>query len=355
MKEVKANYSRYGLGELADPKKFTEAIDIAGRDSGWLKEKLRMMLLIRRVEEKIGDAIEAGEIVCPCHLAIGQEAIAVGVSSHLRSSDRVFGTHRSHSHYLALGCDVYRLFAEVLGKLDGCSRGMGGSMHLYGAENGFIGSVPIVGGTIPLAVGAALAAKMDKNGDVAVAYFGDGAAEEGVLHESLNLAAALRLPVLFVCENNLFSSHLHISLRQPAGRIARFAEAHCMPVETIDGNDVVSVSAASERMISGMRQGDGPSFLEAVTYRWRGHVGPREDIDVGVHRSKDLSRWKERDPVRRLIDALRHDKKMSEADLADMEESVLMEVSDAWGRANNAQFPNVSALMDLVYSGDHQV
>lgn len=353
MTNQRGDLSRYSLGALADPLEFTGELDIAGCDPARLKTGFRMMLLIRRVEETIAEGIASGEIVCPCHLAIGQEAIAVGISSHLRSSDRIFGTHRSHSHFLALGCDVYGLLAEVLGKNDGCSRGMGGSMHLYGAEQGFMGSVPIVGGTIPLAAGAALAAKMDGKGDVAVAYFGDGAAEEGVLHESLNLASALNLPVLFVCENNLFSSHLHISLRQPADRVARFAEAHCMPAETIDGNDLVSVSATSERMISNMRRGEGPAFLEAVTYRWRGHVGHREDIDVGVSRSKDLALWKQRDPVRRLFEALRKAGHVSEVDLEELENSVAAEVNDAWQRATAARFPEDSALMNLVYSGDH--
>jgi len=343
---------RNSLGDLTDPGKYTCSIDITGCDPALLKAQLRMMLVIRRVEEKIGDGVTAEEVVCPCHLGIGQEAIAVGISSHVRSSDRVFGTHRSHSHFLALGCDVYSLLAEVLGKYDGCSRGMGGSMHLHGVENGFIGSVPIVGGTVPLAVGAALAAKKDGKGDVAVAYFGDGAAEEGVLHESLNLAAVLKLPILFVCENNLFSSHLHISARQPADRVGRFAEAHRIPVETIDGNDAVAVSAASERMISRMRRGEGSGFLEAVTYRWRGHVGPSEDIDVGVNRSADLALWKARDPVRRMFDALKSAGNMDDLELERMNQSVVAEVTEAWQRAAGAAFPDGSTLMDLVYAGD---
>lgn len=342
--------SRNFLGDLSDSSKFTESLVITGCDPALLKAQLRMMLVIRRVEEKIGDGLTEGKIVCPCHLGIGQEAIAIGVAAHLRKSDRVFGTHRSHPHYLALGGDVYRLLAEVLGKLDGCSGGMGGSMHLYGAEHGFIGSVPVVAGTVPLAVGAALAAKKDGKGDVGVAFFGDGAAEEGAIHESLNLAATLKLPVLFVCENNLFSSHLHISQRQPANRVGRYGEAHCMPVETVDGNDVVAVSAASERLISQMRRGGGPGFLEAVTYRWRGHVGPREDNDVGVNRSADLMLWKNRDPVRRLLDALKSERLMNGAEFDRMNESVVKEVAEAWERACTAAYPADSALMKLVYA-----
>ena len=340
----------YDLGPLADPEKFTGPIDISGCDPGVLKSQLRMMMLIRRVEERIGDGIVEGKVVCPCHLGIGQEAIAVGISAHLRDSDRVFGAHRSHSHYLALGGETYPLLAEVLGKEDGCSRGMGGSMHLFGGAHGFKGSVPIVAGTVPLAVGAALAAKKDGRGDVAVAYFGDGAAEEGVVHESLNLAAALKLPVLFVCENNLFSSHLHISLRQPASRVGRFGEVHCMPTESIDGNDVAVVSVTSDHLIGRMRDGGGPAFLEAVTYRWRGHVGPREDNDVGVNRGTDLARWKARDPIRRLFDALNAAGEMDEGSLSRMDTEVTAQVAGAWAHAEAAPFPPAGALLDLVYA-----
>ena len=338
------------LGDLADPAKFTGQLDISGCDPVLLKSQLRMMLVIRRVEEKIGDEVTSGKIICPCHLGIGQEAIAVGISEPLRKTDRVFGGHRSHSHFLALGGGLYPLLAEILGKQDGCSRGMGGSMHLYGAELGFMGSVPIVAGTIPLAVGAALAAKKDGRGDVAVAYFGDGSAEEGAVHESLNLAAAFKLPVLFVCENNLFASHMHISLRQPSDRVSRYGEAHRIPVETVDGNDVAAVTAASRRVVARMRKGEGPAFVEAVTYRWRGHVGPREDLDVGVNRGPDLAQWKARDPVRRLFDVLKQQGIMNDAQFKEMNASIIADVAEAWARADAAAFPPESALMDLVYA-----
>ena len=338
------------LGGLADPKLFTTPLNIRGRDVVRLRNQLRTMLLIRRAEEKIGAMVEAGKIVCPCHLGIGQEAIAVGVSRHLRGTDRIFGAHRSHPHFLALGSSVYSLLAEVLGKQEGCSHGMGGSMHLYDASHGFIGSVPIVAGTVPLAVGAAMAAKKSGKGDVAVAYFGDGAAEEGIIHESLNLAAAFKLPILFVCENNLFSSHLHISLRQPADRVARFGDAHCMPTATIDGNDVTAVEDAAGEFITAMRDGAGPAFLEAVTYRWRGHVGPREDNDVGVNRGKDLVLWKERDPIERLASALSSSGALSEREYSELNEGVIAEIEEAWSRAESAPYPPDSALLDRVYS-----
>ncbi len=220
---------RTALGDLADPTCYTDRLNVDTEKREGLEADLELMLTIRRVEEVVGDLVSRGEVACPCHLSIGQEAVAVGVSRVLRSTDRIFGGHRSHAHYLALGGDPYRLFSEILGRDSGCSRGMGGSMHLYDPQVGFHGSVPIVAATIPIAVGAALAAKMDGIDTVAVCYFGDGAAEEGVLHESLNLAANLALPVLFVCENNLFSSHLDIRLRQPADAICRFAPDRATP------------------------------------------------------------------------------------------------------------------------------
>ncbi|MCX7890847.1 MAG: thiamine pyrophosphate-dependent dehydrogenase E1 component subunit alpha [Burkholderiales bacterium] len=342
--------ARYRLAELADPSRFREPLDIRGADPQRLLAQLRQMVLIRVAEEKIGDMVTAGAVRCPAHLGIGQEAVAVGISEHLRPTDRVFGAHRSHSHYFALGGDLDAILAEVLGKVTGCSRGMGGSMHLFDQPRGFYGSVPIVAGTVPLAVGAALAAKMDGNGDIAVAYFGDGAAEEGAVHESLNLASLFGWPVLFVVENNLFSSHLHVSLRQPAESVARFAQAHCIDAEVVDGNDVVAVSRAAKRLVDAARAGKGPGFLEAVTYRWRGHVGPREDIDVGVNRSVDLASWKKRDPVRRLADALVAAGAMRPDELDGVYGETRERVEAAWRRAEAAPYPADAELLRCVYA-----
>ncbi len=254
---------------------------------------LESMIAIRSAEERLGRMVEDGEIVCPVHLAVGQEAVPVGVSHHLTPDDRIFGAHRSHGHYLALGGDVYRLIAEALGRADGCSGGMGGSMHLYAPEVGFMGSVPIVAATVPVAVGAALAAKKDGNGAVAVSYIGDGAVEEGAVHESLNLASHMKLPVLFVCENNLYASHMDIAQRQPNDRTARFAEAAGIDALVIDGNSVTDVAAAAGHLIAAARRGDGPGYLEAVTYRWRGHVGPDENVDVGLSTIALLSNYRQ--------------------------------------------------------------
>lgn len=343
--------SRSELRELADPTNYTRALNIAGWDASFLRRVLRDMLLIRLAEEAIGSLVESGHARAPCHLGIGQEAIAVGMSTHLRKSDRVFGGHRSHSHYLALGGDLYALLAEVLGKADGASRGMGGSMHLFAGSVGFYGSVPLVAATVPIAVGAGLAAKMDGSGDVAVAYFGDGATEEGVFHESMNLAATFAVPVIFVCENNLFSSHLHIRLRQPSDHIARYAEAHRVANLTVDGNDVLAVACAARQLVERARQGFGPAFLEAVTYRHRGHVGPKDDIDVGVFRSMaDLTVWKRRDPISRLREALLDAGLASKSSLESEEAELRESIETACRRAKAASYPPTSALVNSVYN-----
>jgi TPP-dependent pyruvate/acetoin dehydrogenase alpha subunit len=339
------------LGDLADPTKYRQPIDIAGENVESLRRQLGAMLRIRMVEQHLAAMRRDGLIGGPVHLGVGQEAIAVGVSASLTAADQVFGAHRSHSHLLALGSSVHGLFAEVLGKETGLSRGMGGSMHLWDGPRGFAGSVPIVAGTVPLAVGAGLASKLKRAGSVSVSYLGDGAIEEGAVHESLNLASVMRLPVLFVLENNLFSSHMHISLRQPRGSTARFAEASDIAFEVIDGNDVVTVRKAAAALIERARKGGGPGFLEAVTARWYGHVDWRDDIDVGVNRSaSDVENWRRRDPIARLRQALVNQGAPAEQWQREIESSLGQEINDAWTRALADPYPPESALLDHVYS-----
>ncbi len=341
------------LGELVDPAAtaYLQPCDLERLPPQQLLSFLRTMWLIRLAEEQIAAWVIEGQVRCPCHLSIGQEAVATGVAAALRATDRLFGNHRSHAHYLAARGELYGLLAEVLGRADGCSHGMGGSMHLQSLPHGFYGSVPIVAGTIPIAVGAALAAKMDGGTDVAVAFFGDGACEEGVLHESLNLAAVYGLPVLFVCENNQYSSHLDIALRQPSDRLTRYAEAHRVRAQIVDGNDVVAVARTATELVAAARGNSEPVFLEAITYRWRGHVGPNEDLDVGVRRSMaHLTAWKRRDPVRRLEEAMRRAGHVTETELAALRAAVAEEVRETAARALMAPWPPQSALLDFVYA-----
>lgn len=341
----------WSFGDLADPGQHQQAVDVSGHDFETLLTQLQTMLRIRLAERCLAAGRRDGLIGGPVHLGVGQEAVAVGVAAELRKTDRVFGAHRSHSHVLSMGSSLHRLFAEILGKDTGLSRGMGGSMHLWDEPNGFYGSVPIVSGTVPLAVGAALAAKMQGGGDVGVAYLGDGAVEEGVVHESLNLARMLKAPAIFVVENNLFASHMHISLRQPKESTARFAVANDIPYEIVDGNDVIKVRLAAARLIDQARAGHGPGFLEAVTYRWYGHVDWREDIDVGVNRSADdISAWRKRDPVARLVAGLHSFGYLNAAQLATMEAEIALEVSDAWKMAQADAYPPLSALTSRVFA-----
>ena len=316
-----------------------------------IENLLRSMLKIRLVERKLAVGRKEGLIGGPVHLGVGQEAVAVGVSACLRNSDRVFGAHRSHSHLLALGSSVHKLFAEVLGKETGHSKGMGGSMHLWDQPNGFYGSVPIVSGTVSLAVGAGLAAKLQNSEDISVAYLGDGAIEEGVVHESLNLARIQNIPMIFVVENNLFASHMHISMRQPKDSTARFAFSNDIDFRVVDGNDVIAVETAASELAEKARKGKGPGFIEAITYRWYGHVDWREDIDVGVNRSqKDVDNWRARDPIHRLKCA------MIEADIWSEEQDKQLyftlqnEIDKAWSLALIDPYPNQSELLNGVYS-----
>ena len=341
------------LKELSNPKKYDKPISIKNQDISSLKKMLRSMTLIRKAEQQLAWGRENGLIGGPVHLGAGQEAIAVGVSQSLQKTDRVFGGHRSHSHLLALNPDFYRLFAEILGKKTGFSKGMGGSMHLWDQPSGFYGSVPIVTGTVPLAVGAAMAAKMQNKNDIGLVYVGDGAAEEGVFQESLNLAKIQDAPILFVIENNLFASHMHISLRQPSDMISRFAIANEIPYKLVDGNDVAAVAEAAKELINDIRSGKGPRLIELVTYRWYGHVDWRDDVDVGVERSlDDIENWKKRDPITRLSDSMIAEGLWNQEQEDELNNELDEQIKVAWGKAMNDPYPNPDATLKYVYSGD---
>ena len=285
------------------------------------------------------------------HLGAGQEAIAVGLADHFLCSDAAFGAHRSHAQFLALGGEVRKLFGEVLGKSTGASKGMGGSMHLWGGNHGFHGSVPIVAGSVPIAVGAALAFKLRDERNIAVAFLGDGAMEEGVVHEAMNFAKINQLPILFFVENNLFASHMHISDRQPFLATARFAEANGIDHQIIDGNDVVQVSRTCESVVSNMRSQSHPYFLDARTDRHYGHVDWRIDLDVGINRStEDLANWHLRDPITRLKSAIVKQHESSIKSLEQIERDTSSFVEIEWAAAMNDPFPNPEVMAQYLYS-----
>ena len=338
------------LGNLANPDMHNEIIEVSELPNSVPKKYLEAMLNIRIIEDRLAQARKENLIGGPVHLGAGQEAVAVGISAQLTQKDRVFGGHRSHPHILALNLDPHKLFAEILGKDTGFSKGMGGSMHLWDQKNGFYGSVPIVAGTVPLAVGAGLAAKMQETNDIAVAYFGDGAMEEGVVHESLNLAKVHDIPVLFVAENNLFASHMHISERQPSDATARFAQANGIPYKLVDGNNIIKVQDAAEELISHIRLGNGPMFIEALTFRWYGHVDWRDDTDVGVNRSEeDIRKWRKRDAIKRLKEGMIEAGYWSEDEHIELISKIEERIEECWNMAMKDPYPNEEALLDRVY------
>ncbi len=246
------------------------------------------MLRIRRVEEALADRYAEQEMRCPMHLCIGQEAIAVGVCAAIDTGDRVFSNHRAHGHYLAKGGNLNAMLAELYGRATGCCGGRGGSMHLIDLDAGFMGSTPIVGGTVPLAVGSAWASSLKQSNQVTVVFFGDGCFEEGVVHESLNFAALHKLPVVFVCENNDFSVYTRRNERQPNRPIYRLAEAHGMAAFSGNGNDVEEVLSISREAVGKARLGQGPQFMELRTYRWREHCGPNFDDDLDYRSPQEI-------------------------------------------------------------------
>jgi pyruvate dehydrogenase E1 component alpha subunit len=261
---------------------------------------LRAMIRIRRVEDTLADIYPKGEMRTPTHFSIGQEAVAVGVCAVLRREDAVYSGHRCHAHYLAKGGSLLGMVAELFGREAGCARGRGGSVHLNDPSVGMLGATAIMGQTIAVAAGTALAYQMDRLPRVAVSFFGDGCIEEGVFHESVNFAVVRRLPVVFVCENNLYSVHSPLGVRQPAGvEIDARARSYGMPAVKVDGNDVEAVYAAARDAVARARGGEGPSLIEALTYRWREHVGPLFDYDRGYRTKDEVDAWIARCPIKR--------------------------------------------------------
>ena len=263
---------------------------------------LERMWLIRAFEEKVSELYAAGEVVGLIHLGIGQEGSAVGTCAALRSGDYVFGTHRSHAHAIAKGADIRRLMAEIAGRSTGYCKGKGGSMHISAPEVGFITATGVVAGNLPLALGAALTSVTRKENRVSVAFFGDGAGQSGPFHESLNLAALWKLPVVLVCENNGYVEFSPLSAHTVVERLADYATVYSIPSVTVDGGDVLAVRAAVEDAVDVARRGAGPAFVEVLTHRLRGHY----EGDPALYRTlAERDEWKQRDPVARFAGRLR--------------------------------------------------
>ena len=310
------------------------------------------MFRIRRVEEVLAERYPEGEMRCPMHLCIGQEAIAVGVCSALSDVDVVFSNHRAHGHYLAKGGNLDRMIAEIYGKSTGCCGGRGGSMHLIDLEVGFRGSTPIVGGTIPLAVGAALATKMKGLNQVVVAFFGEGGFEEGVVHESLNFAALKNLPLIFVCENNGYSVYSNLDERQPKRPIAPIPKSHGWEVRSGDGNDIQAVVDISREAVSRIHQDKGPQFLEFETYRWLEHCGPNDDEHLDYRPAQELKKWKEKCPIKRTRKHLLDQGLISENELVSIQETIENEIHKAFEFARSSPAPTPDTLFQFSNTED---
>lgn len=325
-----------------------DATDIKARP-GIARTLFDSMLHIRRFEEKICEVYGAQDMKTPVHLCIGQEAIAAGVGLHLNREDYLTTTHRGHGHCLVKGMDPYRLYAEFYGRAEGCCGGMGGSMHPADPELGILGTSAIVGGGIPTAVGAALAAQLRGEKRVSVVFFGDGASEEGVFHESLNFAALRKLPVVFVCENNFYATGSHIDSRQPHQEVWRHAAGYGIPGVRADGNDVLAVYDTAGEAVNRARAGEGPTLLEYVTYRWKGHVGPDCDCARGVRPSEELLAWQERCPVATTRAALIAAGVATALELDQAQAGMDAELDAHIARAKAAPLPDTGALLRHVY------
>lgn len=305
----------------------------------------RSLRLIRRAEEEIARIYPTDKIKSPVHLSIGQESIAVGVCDPLEPRDAVSGTYRGHAAYLAKGGDLRAMMAELYGKATGCAKGKGGSMHLIEMSRNVLGASAVVGTTIPVAVGYALAQKRQHTGAIVVAFFGDGATEEGVFAESLNFAALHRLPVLFVCENNQFAIHTPISKRWATDRICDRVASYGIPAHRVTDADVFKIRRIVAETLPALRSGaSGPVFMECQTYRWLEHVGPNEDYAAGYRPIDDLESWKKNDQVEKVGAML------STAERQDIDRAIEAEIADAITFAEQSPFPTPEQLFEHVFA-----
>jgi len=309
------------------------------------------MLRVRGVEEAIARLYAEQQMRCPVHLSIGQEAVAVGACAAVERSDFAFGGHRSHAHYLAKGGSLRAMFAEFYGRATGCCGGKGGSMHLVDTEAGFLGAVPIVGSTIPIAVGTAFASQLQGVPRVTLSFFGEGATEEGVFHESMNFASLRGLPVIFICENNFYSVYSPMSVRQPAHReVFQQAIGHGVEAHQADGNSVEDVFRLTKAAVDKARAGGGPTFLEFKTYRWREHCGPNFDNDIGYRPPEEFESWKVLCPLDRLRRRLIADQLLTEPAEATWKMSVEREIEDAVTFAKASPFPAPASMTEHLYA-----
>ncbi len=313
------------------------------------KQLLAVMLKIRKAEEKIVEVYaKDAKMRTPTHLSIGQEGVAAGLALAIKKDDQLFAGHRCHAAYLAKGGDYNGFFAELCGRATGVSEGRAGSAHLTDAAAGIFAS-PILGATIPVAAGAALAYVMDGKSNIAIAVFGDATIEEGVFAETLNFALAKKLPVLFLCENNLYSTHSPLSVRQPSSPIFERVRQPELPTEQIDGNDVVKVYETLSRAVEYVRTKQMPYFVECMTYRIREHVGPLNDWDRGYRTKEEVDVWMAKCPIERLSKQLLSEKIMSQEQIQSEHQKYAKMADDAYELALKSPWPDTLSMTEHVY------
>ena len=312
-----------------------------------LREALRLMLTIRHFDERALALYRAGEMRGTTHPYIGMEAVGVGVMLALRPDDYVSSTHRGHGHTIAKGGDVRRMMAELLGRATGYSGGKGGSMHIADMDKHMLGANGIVGGGMGLATGAALTARLQKTGSVAICFFGDGALEQGILHETTNLAAIWKLPVVYVCENNQYAMSARSDWSVAGGDPARRAAGYGIPGVTVDGMDLFAVNAAAGELVERARRGDGPAYLVCNTYRYHGH---HAGDPLNYREKEEVERWRLQDPIERVRRAAVERGVLAEADIADLERHIETEIDEAVEFAKNSPEPTADQLMTDIYA-----
>ncbi len=312
------------------------------------REMLRLMLTIRRFEERASADYHAGKIYGVVHCYIGQEAVAVGVCAALKDDDRIISTHRGHGHCIAKGADLNRMMAELYGRQTGYCKGKGGSMHIADFGIGMLGANGIVAGGIAIVTGAGLAAQMEGKGGVAVSFFGDGASNAGPFHECLNIAATWKLPMVYVCENNLYAAQTTAASTQALDDVAARAAAYGIPGIIVDGNDIFAVYQATNRAVQRARAGDGPTLIECKTYRWRAHTERKTQPDP--RDKSEVEAWKQTDPIARLERQLRDQGHLSDTEQDNMERGVMSALEAAVAFAEASPFPLPEQATEDVFS-----
>jgi 2-oxoisovalerate dehydrogenase E1 component len=313
-----------------------------------LVELYRQMVIIRRTEEQLARAHQQGLVHGACHTYVGEEAIAVGVCAHLRGDDAVFSTHRGHGHALAKGVSPRQLIAELLGRVTGVSHGRGGSMHVFSPEVGMLGTSGIVGPSILMAAGIGYAYRLARSDRVSVAFFGDGASNNGAFHEGLNMAAIWKLPVLFVCENNQYATEVPFVSVAGNPDVSVRGAAYGIPSPAVDGNDVLAVHAAAAEAVRRARAGEGPTLLACTTYRTRAHSeGMR---DGGYRTREEVEEWRGRDPIKRFRDVLLRREVTGSPELDGVDREIQSLVDEALEWARSSAWPDPATVLDHVFA-----